>query len=100
MSNIVVNSDEVMKIASELENDNKNLKKELTTTSEIMESLKSSWDSSAYRESNKAFQAFEQEYSTNYEKIITDYVTFLRENVSTGYNTAEKANIDLASEYK
>ena len=100
MSSIVIKSDDVLKISNEIEQANKDLKKELTNTSEIMENLKSSWDSSAYRESNKAFQAFEKEYSENYDQIITAYVSFLRDTISKGYVSTEQANIDLASQYK
>ncbi len=97
---IVVNSDQVNKIADEIDFANKNLKNELNNTSNIMKNLGSSWDSNAYRESNTAFQAFEEEYSNNYEKIISSYVTFLREQVSSGYVATEKANTDLSSAFK
>lgn len=97
---IVVNSDQVNKIADEMDLANKNLKNELNNTSNIMKNLGSSWDSSAYRESNTAFQKFEQEYSNSYEKIISNYVTFLREKVSSGYVEVEKKNSDLSSAFK
>ena len=47
---IVVNSDQVNKIADEMSIANKNLKAELNNTANIMKELGSSWDSSAYRE--------------------------------------------------
>lgn len=97
---IVVNSDQVNKIADEIDFANKNLKNELNNTSNIMKNLGSSWDSTAYRESNTAFQKFEQEYSNSYEKIISNYVTFLREQVSKGYIDEEKKNTDLAKAFK
>lgn len=100
MSSIVVNSDEVSKIADELEKGNKDLKKELDKTSEIMINLQKSWDSSAYKESNKAFQKFYADYSESYNDIINGYIQFLRTNVSSGYVSTEKSNIDLASQYK
>ncbi len=100
MSSIIVNSDEVNKVADELDRGNKDLKKELDKTSEIMLNLQKSWDSSAYRESNKAFQKFYADYSESYNDIINAYIQFLRSNVSSGYVSTEKSNIDLASQYK
>ena len=96
----VVNSDQVNKIADEMSIANKNLKAELNNTANIMKELGSSWDSSAYRECNSAFQKFEEEYSNSYEKIINAYVIFLKEQVATGYVETEKANSDLASAFK
>jgi len=40
------------------------------------------------------------EFSNNYEKVISNYVNFLRNQVSTGYTETEKANTDLASAFK
>ncbi len=100
MGTITVNTDEVNSIANELEALNKQLKSELTTTSEVMKNLGNYWSSTAYSESNTAFQKFEEEYSNKYDQIISSYVTFLREQVSSGYVSAEKANTDLSSAFK
>lgn len=100
MSEIIVNSDRVNEIANDLENQNKKLKNELENTSNLMRKLGKSWESTAYRESNAAFQKFSDEFSNNYEKVISNYVNFLRNQVSTGYTETEKANTDLASAFK
>lgn len=100
MSEIVVNSNRVNEIANELESQNKKLKNELSDTASLIANLGKSWDSTAYRETNAAFQKFAEEFSNNYEKIISNYVSFLREQVSRGYIETEKANIDLASAFK
>ena len=95
-----LSTSQIEKIADELSQANKDLKKELKNTASIMKELKRSWDSPAYRESNNAFSKFESEYSVNYEKIINQYVSFLRDNVSKGYKQTESENQNLASQYK
>lgn len=91
---------EIEKIAEDLSKANKDLKSELKATSTVMKNLSKSWDSPAYRESKNAFDKFESKYSEDYEKIINQYVKFLKENVSTGYKSTESQNREIASEYK
>ena len=93
-------SREIEKIADNLSKANKDLKKELKSTATVMKNLKKSWDSPAYKESNAAFEKFESKYSEDYEKLINQYVKFLKENVSVGYKKTESKNREIASEYK
>ena len=91
---------DIEKIAEEMGKANKDLKKELKETDNIMKKLEKSWDSPAYRESKKAFSNFAKKYSEQYEKLIDQYVKFLKTNVSEGYKKTEKANRNLADQYK
>lgn len=95
-----LSSKDIEKIADDLNKANKDLKNELKETATVMKNLGKSWDSPAYKESNSAFAKFEEEYSSNYEKLINQYVKFLKENVSTGYKKTESQNREIASEYK
>ncbi len=91
---------DIEKIADDLAKANKDLKSELKATATVMKNLGKSWDSPAYKESNTAFTKFESKYSEEYEKLINQYVKFLKENVSTGYKATESKNKSIASEYK
>ncbi len=91
---------DIEKIAEDLSKANKELKSELKSTATVMKNLGKSWDSPAYKDSNTAFSKFESKYSEEYEKIINQYVAFLKENVSAGYKSTESQNRNIASEYK
>lgn len=99
-NSIRVNTDQVEQIASNLERLNKRLTEELTNSKVTVDQLGNIWDGEAAQATISAFDEFAAKYFQNYEDIITQYVQFLRTNVSQGYFETETQNIGLADAFK
>lgn len=100
MARITVNTDQVSSIAAEIEGLNKQLTQELERSKKLFDTLGNSWSGEAYEKSRASYNEFASKYFQNYEKVIADYVTFLRNNVSQGYFDVESANENLGEAFK
>ena len=97
---ILISTDRVDAIATEIETLNNKLNQLLEDSQTTIQSLSSTWTGEAAQETISAFDAFAATYFQNYYDIIKSYVTFLRQNVSSDYQRTEEANISLADAFK
>ncbi len=97
---ITLDTDQVLAIASQIENDNNLLKENLEKTKAAIDSLSSTWTGQAADETRAAYTEFANKYFQQYYDILEQYVKFLHVNVDGGYKGAETPNIKLASLYK
>jgi len=99
-TNIRLDTDQVTAIASQLENDNEQLKQLLTESKSTVDSLGSYWTGQAADETRSAYEAFSGKYFQQYYEIIEQYVKFLRSNVISQYEDTERVNVQLADAFK
>lgn len=99
-NSIRIDTDQVEGIAANLENLNKRLREELENAKTTLNNLTSVWSGEAAQETTSSFNEFANKYFQNYEDIIQQYVTFLREAVAKGYVEVEVKNIGLADGFK
>ena len=97
---IRINTDQVAQIANNLEQLNKRLSEELTTSKATIDNLANTWEGEAAQTTISSFDEFAAKYFQNYEDIINNYVKFLRTNVEQGYFETETANTSLADAFK
>lgn len=97
---IRVNTDQVAQIANNLEQLNKRLREELTSSKEVIDNLANTWEGEAAQNTISSFDEFAAKYFQNYEDIINSYVRFLRTNIEQGYFETETVNASLADAFK
>ena len=94
-----ISTDQVAQIATNLENLNKRLTEELTSSKATIDQLANIWTGEASQATISSFDEFAAKYFQNYEDIITQYVKFLR-TVAQEYEVVENQNISLADAFK
>ena len=95
-----VSTDQVAQIATSIETLNKQLTSELKSSKATVQGLSAVWEGEAASATIAAFNEFAGKYFQKYEDVITQYVTFLRQNVDRGYFETEAANVKLSEQYK
>lgn len=91
-----IDSEQVIAIANQIESDNVTLQDLLKQSKATLDGLSSSWTGSAADQSRAAYDAFAGKYFQKYYDVLEQYVTYLRQNVSAGYDKTEVANTKLA----
>lgn len=97
---ITLDTDQVLAIASQIENDNNLLKETLEKTKSAIDSLSSTWTGQAADETRAAYTEFANKFFQQYYDVLEQYVKFLHVNVDDGSKRTEAANTELASLYK
>ena len=97
---ITLDSEQVLAIASQIENDNIQLQELLNKSKATLDSLSSTWTGQAAEETRSSYEAFAGKYFQTYYDILDQYVKFLRNNVAEQYTQAEQINIKLADAFK
>ena len=97
--NMRVDTGQVLQIASEIERLNGELSQQLTDSKTAIDNLANIWQGDAATQTVTAFDDFATKYFQTYEDIINQYVTFLKNNVSSGYDTVETSNVNLADSF-
>lgn len=92
--NLGVNTDQVAEIASNIESLNQKLSEQLYDAKATIDSITGFWTGDAAETTKTAFDQFAAKYFQDYEDIINQYVTFLRDKVQQGYFEAETKNIN------
>ena len=87
-------------IANNLEKTNQDLYNTLMDSKKTINNLGNIWKGQAAQDTITAYDAFAAKYFKAYEKIIQQYVTFLRSNVDSGYEATENTNINLSKNFK
>lgn len=99
-SQITLDSEQVLAIASQIENDNRQLQQLLTDSKATVDSLSSYWTGRAAEETRASYDAFAGKFFQTYYDILEQYVKFLRTNVSEQYEQTEQVNTQLADAFK
>lgn len=97
---ITLDSEQVLAIASQLESDNQLLKQLLEDSKSTINGLASYHTGSAAEETRSSYEAFAGKFFQSYYDVLDQYVKFLRQNVSEQYMEIEQANIKLADAFK
>ena len=97
---IRINTDEVRAIAAEIERINGQLNEQLTLGKKQIDDLGNTWTGKASQDTREAFNSFAAKYFQTYFDIIQQYVTFLKRNVSEGYEQAEANNSSISDSFK
>ena len=98
-NSIRISTDQVLQIASDIENLNGQLSEQLASSKATIDQLANIWEGEAAQATISSFDEFASVYFQHYEDVITQYVRFLRD-VSQGYVDTETQNISLADAFK
>ena len=99
-SQITIDSEQVMSIASQIDSDNKRLQELLTQSKSTVDSLGSVWTGGAADETRSSYETFAGKFFQTYHDVLDQYVKFLRSNVASQYEQVEQANRQLADAFK
>ena len=97
---IVLNSEQVLSIASQIEADNQELQNLLNDSKATLDGLASSWTGAAADQTRASYDSFAGKYFQSYFDILEQYVKFLRTNVAEQYTETETRNTQLGDQFK
>ncbi|MBR5969771.1 MAG: WXG100 family type VII secretion target [Lachnospiraceae bacterium] len=97
---MTLDTDQVLMIATRIENDNTALKDLLVKSKATIDNLSAVWTGGAADATRGAYDSFSNRFFQQYHDILKQYVTFLRNNVATDYEQTEQGNIKLADSFK
>jgi len=97
---IIVDSDQVLGIASQIESDNQQLQQLLVDSKAAVDNLSATWTGTAAEGTRAAYDVFAGKFFQTYFDILNQYVKFLRNNVSMQYEQTEQVNTQLADAFK
>ena len=97
---ITIDSEQVLGIASQIENDNQQLQQLLNDSKATVDSLSSYWTGKAADETRSSYESFASKFFQTYYDVLNQYVTFLRNNVAAQYEQTEQVNTQLADAFK
>lgn len=97
---ITLDSEQVLAIATQIENDNIQLQELLNESKAKLDSLASTWTGQAAEETRTSYEGFASKYFQTYYDVLDQYVKFLRTNVADQYSQAEQLNVKLADAFK
>ena len=96
----VLNSEQVLSIATQIEADNQELQNLLNQSKTTLDNLASSWTGTAAEQTRASYDSFAGKYFQNYYDLLDQYVKFLRSNVAEQYVLTENQNTKLAELFK
>lgn len=97
---IVLNTEQVLAIASQIEADNQELQNLLNQSKATLDGLASSWTGAAADQTRVSYDTFSGKYFQTYYDLLDQYVKFLRRNVVDQYSETENSNTKLADLFK
>ncbi|MCL2082883.1 MAG: WXG100 family type VII secretion target [Oscillospiraceae bacterium] len=100
MTQITIDSEQVLAIATQVENDNQQLQQLLNDSKATVNNLSSVWTGKASDETRASYESFANQYFQTYYDVLEQYVKFLRTNVSAQYEQTETVNTQLADAFK
>jgi WXG100 family type VII secretion target len=100
MTQITIDSEQVLAIASQIDDDNKRLQELLNDSKASIDALTSSWTGAAAEETRSSYESFANKYFQVYYEVLEQYVKFLRNAVAAQYDQTEQVNIKLADIFK
>ena len=87
-----ISPEEIMGIAGTLKSLNDQLGETLSTTQQQVNGLTDNWTGAAADATISNFNEFAGKYFSNYEKLINQYIDFLKQNVAGSYSKLEEIN--------
>ncbi|MDR1210347.1 MAG: WXG100 family type VII secretion target [Clostridiales bacterium] len=100
MTQITLDSEQVLAIASQIESDNHQLQQLLDDSKASVDALSSNWAGRASDETRASYESFAGKYFQTYYDVLEQYVKFLRNNVAAQYEQTEQVNVQLADAFK
>ncbi|MCL2157957.1 MAG: WXG100 family type VII secretion target [Oscillospiraceae bacterium] len=100
MTQMTLNTEQVLNIASQIETDNTQLRELLNGSKSTIDSLSSYWTGTASEETQKAYESFANKFFQVYYDILDQYVKFLRVNVAEQYDQTENVNTQLSDAFR
>ena len=100
MTQITIDSEQVLAIASNIENDNQQLHQLLNDSKATVDSLSSYWTGKASDETRASYDSFANKFFQTYYDVLNQYVKFLRTNVASQYEQTEQVNTQLSDAFK
>lgn len=97
---IILDSEQVLSIASQIESDNQQLQQLLNDSKATVDGLSSYWTGGASDETRSSYESFAGKFFQTYYDVLNQYVKFLRTNVAAGYGETEQVNTQLADAFK
>ncbi|MBQ7016711.1 MAG: WXG100 family type VII secretion target [Firmicutes bacterium] len=97
---IVLNSEQVLSIASQIEADNQELQNLMNDSKATIDNLASTWTGGAADQTRASYDSFAGKYFQTYFDILQQYVKFLRTNVAEQYTETETRNTQLGDQFK
>ena len=97
---ITIDSEQVMAIASQIENDNKLLQQLLNDSKASVDALATVWTGAASDETRTSYETFAGKFFQTYYDMLEQYVKFLRMNVAEQYTEVETSNTQLTDAFK
>jgi WXG100 family type VII secretion target len=97
---ITIDSEQVLGIASQIENDNQQLQQLLNDSKAAVDNLSSYWNGKAADETRSSYDSFAGKFFQTYYDVLNQYVKFLRNNVAAQYEQTEQVNTQLADAFK
>ena len=97
---IVLDTEQVLSIATQIENDNQQLLDLLQDSKTTIDNLAATWTGDASATTIESYQSFANQYFQGYHDILDQYVKFLRTNVAEQYTETEQVNKQLADAFK
>ena len=95
-----LDTEQVRSIASQIENDNNNLKDLLEQTKATINALSQTWKGQAADETRSSYESFANKFFQQYYDVLDQYVKFLRTNVAAQFEDTEHVNQTLADAFK
>ena len=99
-SQITLDTEQVLAIATQIENDNQQLMQLLNDSKATVDGLSSVWTGKAANETRTAYNEFSGKFFQQYHDVLDQYVKFLRTNVAAQYEEVETVNTQLADAFK
>lgn len=100
ITGLTLDTEQVLAIASQIENDNRQLQQLLNDSKSSVDSLSSYWTGKASDETRSSYETFANKFFQTYYDVLDQYVKFLRNNVSAQYEQTEQVNTSLADAFK
>lgn len=100
MTSITIDSEQVLAIASSIENDNKQLQQLLNDSKTTVDNLSSYWTGKAADETRSSYESFASKFFQTYYDVLDQYVKFLRTNVAAEFEKTETLNTQLSDAFK
>jgi WXG100 family type VII secretion target len=97
---ITIDSEQVLAIASQIESDNGQLRQLLDDSKASVDALSSYWTGKASEATHDSYESFAGKYFQTYYEVLDQYVKFLRANVAAQYEQTEQVNTQLADAFR
>lgn len=100
MADVKVLTDLVMTTANEIGQINSNIKNDFTDVRNAINRLNAEWDGQAATEAMGQFNNIASQFCDSRYKVMENYVSYLKKQVTPGYENTENANVKLADAFK